>query len=144
MNCFIKQSFTDSSFEYQNIEEYLTNEDIITNQYVNNLLNVLNQAVKERIEAQPGYCKNCLKEYLSGDKIEKKKNSFQQCQHSNIAILFSGGLDSVVLTVLAAQMSPKNSKIDLINVAFEQGSGNFMVRASLCEYFLWITLPLKK
>ena len=144
MNCFIKQSFTDSSFEYQNIEEYLTNEDIITNQYVNNLLNVLNQAVKERIEAQPGYCKICIKEYLSGDKIEKKKNSFQQCQHSNIAILFSGGLDSVVLTVLAAQMSPKNSKIDLINVAFEQGSGNFMVRASLCEYFLWITLPLKK
>ena len=144
MNCFIKQSFTDSSFEYQTIEEYLTNEDIITNQYVNNLLNVLNQAVKERIEAQPGYCKNCLKKYLSGDKIEKKKNSFQQCQHSNIAILFSGGLDSVVLTVLAAQMSPKNSKIDLINVAFEQGSGNFMVRASLCEYFLWITLPLKK
>ena len=102
----------------------------------------MNQAVKERIEAQPGYCKNCMK--LSGDKIEKKKNSFQQCQHSNIAILFSGGLDSVVLTVLAAQMSPKNSKIDLINVAFEQGSGNFMVRASLCEYFLWITLPLKK
>ena len=143
MNCFIKQSFTDSSFEYQTIEEYLTNEDIITNQYVNNLLNVLNQAVKERIEAQPGYCKNCIL-YLSGDKIEKKKNSFQQCQHSNIAILFSGGLDSVVLTVLAAQMSPKNSKIDLINVAFEQGSGNFMVRASLCEYFLWITLPLKK
>ena len=120
------------------------NEDIITNQYVNNLLNVLNQAVKERIEAQPGLCKNCIKEYLSGDKMEKKKNSFQQCQHSNIAILFSGGLDSVVLTVLAAQMSPKNSKIDLINVAFEQGSGNFMVRASLCEYFLWITLPLKK
>ena len=144
MNCFIKQSFTDSSFEYQNIEEYLTNEDIITNQYVNNLLNVLNQAVKERIEAQPGYCKNCILEYLSGDKIEKKRNSNQQCQHSNIAILFSGGLDSVVLTVLAAQMSPKNSKIDLINVAFEQGSGNFMVRASLCEYFLWITLPLKK
>ena len=144
MNCFIKQSFTDSSFEYQTIEEYLTNEDIITNQYVNNLLNVLNQAVKERIEAQPGYCKKCIKEYLSGDKIETKKNSFQQCQHSNIAILFSGGLDSVVLTVLAAQMSPKNSKIDLINVAFEQGSGNFMVRASLCEYFLWITLPLKK
>ena len=144
MNCFIKQSFTDSSFEYQTIEEYLTNEDIITNQYVNNLLYVLKQAVKERIEAQPGFCKNCIKEYLSGDKIEKKKNSFQQCQHSNIAILFSGGLDSVVLTVLAAQMSPKNSKIDLINVAFEQGSGNFMVRASLCEYFLWITLPLKK
>ena len=144
MNCFIKQSFTDSSFEYQNIEEYLTNEDIITNQYVNNLLNVLNQAVKERIEAQPGYCKNCIFQYLSGDKIEKKKNSFQQCQHSNIAILFSGGLDSVVLTVLAAQMSPKNSKIDLINVAFEQGSGNFMVRASSCEYFLWITSPLKK
>ena len=144
MNCFRKQSFTDSSFEYQTIEEYLTNEDIITNQYVKNLLNVLNQAVKERIEAQPGYCKKCIKEYLSGDKIEKKKNSFQQCQHSNIAILFSGGLDSVVLTVLAAQMSPKNSKIDLINVAFEQGSGNFMVRASLCEYFLWTTLPLKK
>ena len=144
MNCFIKQSFTDSSFEYQTIEEYLTNEDIITNQYVNNLLNVLNQAVKERIEAQPGYCKNCIFQYLSGDKIEKKKNSFQQCQHSNIAILFSGGLDSVVLTVLAAQMSPKNSKIDLINVAFEQGSGNFMVRPSSCEYFLWITSPLKK
>ena len=104
----------------------------------------MKQAVKERIEAQPGYCKNCIQEHLSRVKIEKKRNSIQQCQHSNIAILFSGGLDSVVLTVLAAQMSPKNSKIDLINVAFEQGSGNFMVRASLCEYFLWITLPLKK
>ena len=106
----------------------------------------MKQAVKERIEAQPGYCKNCIKEHLSGVKIEKKINFIQQCQHSNIAILFSGGLDSVVLTVLAAQMSPINSKIDLINVAFEQQDGNFMVRSSSCscEYFLLRTLPLKK
>ncbi|XP_065070032.1 asparagine synthetase domain-containing protein 1-like isoform X2 [Rhopilema esculentum] len=41
-------------------------------------------------------------------------------QVTNVGILFSGGIDSMVLAALADRCIPKNEVIDLFNVAFEQ------------------------
>lgn len=40
------------------------------------------------------------------------------CQHAKLAVLFSGGIDSTVLAVLADRILPINEPIDLLNVAF--------------------------
>ena len=106
-----------SNLQYQTIENYLMQES--AKDCVINFLDVLKTAVKERIEAQPMLCKDCVKGHLFG------QNKNTKCVHSNIAILFSGGLDSVVLAGLAAQTS--NSPIDLINVAFQQVDGTYNV-----------------
>ena len=106
-----------SNLQYQTIENYFIQET--AKDCVINFLDVLKTAVKERIEAQPMLCKECVKGHLFG------QNKNTKCVHSNIAILFSGGLDSVVLAGIAAQIS--NSPIDLINVAFQQVDGTYNV-----------------
>jgi len=45
------------------------------------------------------------------------------CVMSHISVMFSGGIDSMMLAYLADQCVPKNQPIDLLNVAFETGSG---------------------
>ncbi|XP_022105426.1 asparagine synthetase domain-containing protein 1-like isoform X2 [Acanthaster planci] len=42
-----------------------------------------------------------------------------QC-HSRVAILFSGGIDSMVIAAFADRCIPKEESVDLINVAFQQ------------------------
>jgi len=37
-----------------------------------------------------------------------------------VAVLFSGGLDSAVLALIAHSFVPENEPIDLFNVAFER------------------------
>ena len=78
---------------------------------------ILLQAVGERIEAQPQTCKNCC--------LQTK-----ECSHCKLAILFSGGLDSSVLALLAAkyyESKNENVTIDLINVAFQQPDNGYEV-----------------
>lgn len=41
-----------------------------------------------------------------------------------LGVLFSGGLDSVVLTALAAQLLPPSLPLDLLNVSFEDNSAD--------------------
>lgn len=42
------------------------------------------------------------------------------CPHAKVAVLFSGGVDSLVIAALADKFVPHNEPIDLLNVAFEQ------------------------
>jgi len=50
-----------------------------------------------------------------------------KCDHAKIAILFSGGIDSAILALLASKYVESDEPIDLLNVSFERpaGSGNF-------------------
>lgn len=113
---------------YTSIQQYL--DSIEGADYVHQLQSNLEKAVSERMQAQPKLCKNCCWKY----------NQQQQCIHCKTAILFSGGLDSTILALLAAkQLSDDNDRnlnenvsspgggLDLINVAFQQPDGQYDV-----------------
>lgn len=91
-------------------------ENLEVNERVRHLTELLHQSVKVRVKKKPNYCKNCIKVVLSGGSIT--------CAHSKIGILFSGGLDSAILTAIADKYIPEDESIDLINVAFEKSVSN--------------------
>ncbi|XP_023288092.1 asparagine synthetase domain-containing protein 1 isoform X3 [Orussus abietinus] len=99
---------------YESIEEAMTNllenNDVL--QRVEHLLELLKKSVEVRVNKKPHYCKDCIKTVLSGKSIE--------CPHTKVGVLFSGGLDSAILAILANEFIPENECIDLINVAFEK------------------------
>ncbi|EFN83342.1 Asparagine synthetase domain-containing protein 1 [Harpegnathos saltator] len=92
----------------------LENQEV--SERVKRLTELLHQSVKVRIKKKPNYCKNCIKVVLNGGNIT--------CTHSKIGILFSGGLDSAILTAIADKHIPEDESIDLINVAFEKSVSN--------------------
>ncbi len=86
-----------------------------------NFLRILKQSVMRRVNPLPSFCKHCFSNQISLNKFNENNN---KCDHSKLAILFSGGVDSAVLAALADQCLPKDEPIDLLNIAFEQVSKN--------------------
>lgn len=74
-------------------------------------LELLSASVKDRIERTQQHCKSCIGKQTS-------------CSHSNIGILFSGGVDCSILAVLADKYIDPGRPIDLMNVSFEKVSYN--------------------
>ena len=72
---------------------------------VNELKDLLFKSVQRRVTTKPNFCKNCLLE----------KNN---CKHAKIGILFSGGLDSAILSLISNYFVPEDEPIDLFNVSF--------------------------
>ena len=98
---------------------------------IEGLRKVLMLAVEERVGAQPLLCKECI-----WNEVSKTGGAFTStaiklsagvCHQSKVAVLFSGGIDSVVLAYLAGQCLKPGEPLDLINVAFEQADGSFDV-----------------
>ena len=92
-----------------------------------NFLKFLKQSVMRRVTPLPNLCKKCF----SND-INKFNEDNTKCEHSKVAILFSGGIDSAVIAALADQCLPEDESIDLLNIAFEQsskinGENNYLV-----------------
>ncbi|UYV83824.1 ASNSD1 [Cordylochernes scorpioides] len=78
-------------------------------QEVKELCEILSQAVKVRVDNQPECCKDCFQS--------------KSCFHSSVSILYSGGLDSSVIAILADRHVSNDQPIDLLNVAFEHTQG---------------------
>ncbi|XP_023278955.1 asparagine synthetase domain-containing protein 1 [Seriola lalandi dorsalis] len=70
---------------------------------VNCLIDVLSEAVRRRVQSLP---------------FEEQDNSPDN-DHASVAILFSGGIDSMILAALADRHIPAPQPIDLLNVAFK-------------------------
>lgn len=92
-----------------NISDLLSHEEFSSN--VKYLIYYLSQSVEKRTTIIPKACKMC--EF--------------KCDHAKIAILFSGGIDSAILALLASQYVEADEPIDLLNVSFERpaNSNNF-------------------
>lgn len=71
---------------------------------------LLKDSVKKRILGQPKFCAMCIK-----DK--------SHCSHSSVGVLFSGGVDCSILTLLCDEFVDKDKPIDLFNVAFDEING---------------------
>lgn len=70
-------------------------------------LKLLSKSVEERVVKTQKLCKNCIL-------------SKPSCNHSHIGILFSGGVDCSMLSVLANNYIDSDKPIDLMNVSFEK------------------------
>ncbi|KAF4531766.1 hypothetical protein B566_EDAN017134 [Ephemera danica] len=85
-------------------------EDCEIAQRVQKFSEVLLDSVNTRCKTQPQLCQSCVATRLEED--------IPQCSHCKVAVLFSGGLDSAVLALLADSCIPPSEPIDLVNVAF--------------------------
>ncbi|XP_031832233.2 asparagine synthetase domain-containing protein 1 [Nomia melanderi] len=108
LECFENNFYCEHS--YNTLDYLLQYKDIY--ERVDHLSQLLHKAVEVRIRKQPRFCKNCIKLSLNGENIT--------CSHTKIGVLFSGGLDSAILTLIADKYVPENECIDLVNVAFEK------------------------
>lgn len=73
------------------------------NDEVNSLIEVLSEAVRRRVQSLP---------------FEEQDSPLSK-DHASVAILFSGGIDSMILAALADRHTPIDQPIDLLNVAFK-------------------------
>ncbi|XP_007950772.1 asparagine synthetase domain-containing protein 1 [Orycteropus afer afer] len=89
----------------ETLQVYLTDKHM--KEVVQQFIDVLSMAVKRRVLCLPRY------ESLTPDEVLKICD-----RKANIAILFSGGIDSMVIAALADRHIPIDEPIDLLNVAF--------------------------
>ncbi|XP_034550307.1 asparagine synthetase domain-containing protein 1 [Notolabrus celidotus] len=75
------------------------------NNEVNRLIDVLSEAVRRRVQSLP---------------FRMQDDNPPSDEQANVAVLFSGGIDSMILAVLADRHIPALQPIDLLNVAFKQ------------------------
>ncbi|XP_023806590.1 asparagine synthetase domain-containing protein 1 [Oryzias latipes] len=85
-----------------NLEEFLISKE--KTEVVNRLIGVLSEAVRRRVHSLP---------FVAKDNLPLSSGQ------ASIAILFSGGIDSMILAVLADKHVPVHQPIDLLNVAFK-------------------------
>ncbi|XP_036110864.1 asparagine synthetase domain-containing protein 1 [Molossus molossus] len=89
----------------ETLQVFLTDGHV--KEVVQQLIDVLSIAVKRRVLCLPG------DEYLTPSEVLKTCD-----RKANVAILFSGGIDSMVIATLADRHIPLDEPIDLLNVAF--------------------------
>lgn len=87
----------------ENLKELLKQSEKL--EKVNKLLEVLSEAVRQRVQSLP--CTRPFTEHPDPN------------NEADIAVLFSGGIDSMILAVLADRHVAADKPIDLLNVAFK-------------------------
>ncbi|KAM9347822.1 asparagine synthetase domain-containing protein 1 [Symphorus nematophorus] len=86
----------------QDLEQLLASKE--KNEEVNRLIDVLSEAVRRRVQSLP---------------FRIQDSSPPTHDQTSVAVLFSGGIDSMILAVLADRHIPAHQPIDLLNVAFK-------------------------
>ncbi|KAF3695154.1 Asparagine synthetase domain-containing protein 1 [Channa argus] len=86
----------------KDLEQLLASKE--NNDELNRVIPVLSEAVRRRVQSLP---------------FENPDNSPPKNDRASVAILFSGGIDSMILAALADQHIPAHQPIDLLNVAFK-------------------------
>ncbi|XP_016375683.1 asparagine synthetase domain-containing protein 1-like [Sinocyclocheilus rhinocerous] len=97
------KNFSQTSVE--NLKEFLTNSK--KKAMVSALIDILSEAVRKRVRYLPAQDEMVTPNHMKAD----------------IAILFSGGIDSMILAALADRHIPADKPIDLLNVAFKIQEG---------------------
>ena len=100
------------------------------------LIELLSCAIKIRVTSQNQLCGMCLREKFKSSSNTSLISDFRNmqmtidsekcasvlnstaCNHARVAILYSGGIDSLILAALADKYVPEGEPIDLLNVAF--------------------------
>ncbi|XP_047457531.1 asparagine synthetase domain-containing protein 1 [Mugil cephalus] len=95
------ESHSNSHLSVEDLEELLLNQE--EPDQVNPLIVVLSEAVRRRVQSLPFI----------------RDHSPLTNDQASVAILFSGGIDSMILAALADRHIPAPQPIDLLNVAFK-------------------------
>ncbi|XP_045477984.1 asparagine synthetase domain-containing protein CG17486 isoform X2 [Harmonia axyridis] len=100
---------------FQSLDNSLRGTDVLSYAFsskkfcedVQELKKRLENSIKRRITGQPQFCQDCIKDQMN-------------CNHANVGVLFSGGVDCAVIALLAHKFVPMDKPIDLLNVAFSK------------------------
>lgn len=92
------------------ISSSLTAAQVRLESQANSLIEKLEKAVYRRVGRHSYFCDSCQEN--------------ENCSKAHVAVMFSGGIDSVMLAYLAHRCVPLSHTIDLLNVAFEVGSAS--------------------
>ncbi|KAM9850886.1 asparagine synthetase domain-containing protein 1 [Aulostomus maculatus] len=95
-------SSSNSPGSFQDLEQLLATRE--KNDQVDRLIDVLSEAVRRRVLSLP---------------VRAQTESPSTDCHAAVAILFSGGIDSMILAALADRHIPAHEPVDLLNVAFK-------------------------
>lgn len=98
----VEQDQNASQTSVENLKERLTNTE--KREMVDKLIDVLCEAIRKRVQYQPSQDQSALPLNIT---------------KADVAILFSGGIDSMILAALADRHVPAEKPIDLLNVAFK-------------------------
>ncbi|XP_055335286.1 asparagine synthetase domain-containing protein 1-like isoform X2 [Paramacrobiotus metropolitanus] len=96
----IPDGFKSDTESGANVFEYPLKSEIL--RLVDTFEDLLRKSIYLRICMANDTCQNCC----------------ERCEHTKVAVLFSGGIDSFVMTFMTLEALPSGSSLDLLNVAF--------------------------
>lgn len=93
--------YSNSNLSVEDLEQLLAK--IEKNNEVNRLIDVLSESVRRRVQSLP----------------LRVQDDSPPTDQASVAILFSGGIDSMILAALADRHIPSHQPVDLLNVSFK-------------------------